>query len=131
MVFEDFALAGDAAASHVHIGLNVCGRTACPQDYAKAAEWYQKAAQMGNGDAMNNLGCLYASGQGVAADAFKAREWYRKAAEAGSAEGSQNLKGLTSIDTSIQSADRLFRALLWVFLLPAATISFVATSGFR
>jgi hypothetical protein len=86
---------------------------------------------------MANLAYLCEHGLGVAKDSVeacawyrKAREWYQKAAEAGNAEGSQNLKRLTSIDTSIQSADRLFRALLWVFLLPAATILFVATGRY-
>ena len=43
----------------------------------------QKAADAGNSDAMNNLGTLYAHGQGVAQDYGKAREWYQKAADAG------------------------------------------------
>ena len=37
-----------------HLGLGVA------QDYAKAREWYEKAAANGNAIAMNNLGTLYA-----------------------------------------------------------------------
>ena len=50
------------------------------QDYAKAREWYEKAADKGDADAMFNLGLLYDNGQGVAQDYAKAREWYEKAA---------------------------------------------------
>ena len=41
------------------------------QDYAKAREWYEKAADKGTADAMNNLGQLYANGWGVAQDYAK------------------------------------------------------------
>ena len=50
------------------------------QDYAKAREWYEKAAAKDDAQAMATLGWLYANGQGVAQDYAKAREWYEKAA---------------------------------------------------
>ena len=43
------------------------------QDFEKALESLQKAADAGIADAMNNLGLLYRSGQGVAQDFGKAR----------------------------------------------------------
>ena len=49
-------------------------------DYAKAREWYEKAADMGDAYAMYNLGALYQDGQGVAQDYAKARELFEKAA---------------------------------------------------
>src|SRR5262245_32438812 len=63
------------------------------QDYAKAQEWYEKAAAAGDAGAMNSLGFLYASGQGAAQDYAKAREWYEKAAAAGDA-GAMNSLGI-------------------------------------
>ena len=54
-----------------------------PQDYAKAREWYEKAAAKGDATAMINIGLLYDNGQGVAQDYVKAREWYEKAAAKG------------------------------------------------
>ena len=51
------------------------------QDYAKAREWYEKAADKGDASAMAALGVLYHNGQGVAQDYAKAREWYEKAAD--------------------------------------------------
>jgi TPR repeat protein len=58
---------------------NGCG---VAQDYVKAREWYQRAADAGNIDAMINLGRLYLDGKGVPKDYGKAREWYQKAADA-------------------------------------------------
>ena len=64
------------------------------QDYAKAREWSEKAADKGNAIAISNLGVLYESGQGVAQDYAKAREWYEKAAAKGDAIAMSNLGGL-------------------------------------
>jgi TPR repeat protein len=61
------------------------------QDYAKAFEWYVKAADKGDASAMSNLGLSYANGQGVAQDYAKAREWYEKAAAKGDASAMHNL----------------------------------------
>jgi len=53
------------------------------KDYAKAIELWRKAADMGNGWAMNNLGVCYRDGTGVPKDDAKKIEWYKKAAEQG------------------------------------------------
>ena len=71
----------------------------CPYpDYAKAMEWYRKAAEQGhvgaqiwyqrsakggNTDAQYELGYMYHNGIGVSKDYAKAAEWYRKAAKGG------------------------------------------------
>ena len=55
------------------------------EDYAKAHEWYEKAADKGYPPAMTGLGLLYENGHGVAQDYAKAREWYEKAADKGKA----------------------------------------------
>jgi len=61
------------------------------QDYDMARQWYQKAANAGNTDAMYNLGLLYRDGQGVAQDYDKACEWFQKAADAGDADAKEAL----------------------------------------
>jgi hypothetical protein len=50
-------------------------------DYAKAAEWYEKAAAQGYSPAQNSLGFLYEKGLGVTADAEVALNWYRRSAD--------------------------------------------------
>ena len=62
-----------------------------PQDFAKAAELYQKAAEAGNTNATYYLGLLYANGQGVPQDYAKAAELYQKAADAGYPDAMNNL----------------------------------------
>lgn len=50
------------------------------QDYDKAFELYEKAAQQGNAEAQHNLGAMYYSGESVHQDYIKARQWLEKAA---------------------------------------------------
>ena len=51
------------------------------QDYAKAREWFEKAADKGDAVAMGMTRQALPNGQGVAQDYAKAREWYEKAAD--------------------------------------------------
>ena len=44
------------------------------QDYNKAMEWYQKAAELGNAAGMNAIGLMYRSGYGISKDYDKAME---------------------------------------------------------
>jgi TPR repeat protein len=53
------------------------------QDYAKAREWFEKAADKDSAESMHDLGWLYEHGKGVAQDYAKAREWFEKAADKG------------------------------------------------
>src|SRR5271154_3169090 len=53
------------------------------QDYAQAATWFRKAADLGNPVAQVNLGNLYVEGKGMPRDYSQAAEWYRKAADQG------------------------------------------------
>ena len=55
-------------------------------DYAKAFEFFIKAASMGQPDACLYLGKMYANGLGVERDYEEARKWYHKADEFGFTE---------------------------------------------
>lgn len=59
--------------------------------YYEAAEWFQKAAELGNAQAQNNLGILYKYGTGVDRDIAKAAYWFAKAAEQGYDHAISNL----------------------------------------
>jgi TPR repeat protein len=81
IVFEEpLAAAMNDLGSLYHNGQGV------PQDYAKAREWYEKAAAKDFALAMYNLGVLYENGYGVAQDYAKAREWFEKGAAQGNAQ---------------------------------------------
>ncbi len=54
-----------------------------PQDYAKALQWYRKAAEQENAKAQFFLGLMYGNGLGVPQDYARAVGWWRKAAEHG------------------------------------------------
>jgi hypothetical protein len=56
--------------------------------------WYRSAAEKGDAASQNNLGVLYATGQGVKRDAAEALRWYRRAAAQGHALARHNLEGL-------------------------------------
>ena len=64
-----------------------------PEDDAKAAAWYEKAAEQGDADAQYLLGRMYHNGEGVPVDMCRAVAWFRKAAEQGLADA-QYLFGL-------------------------------------
>lgn len=66
------------------------------QDYAKAMEWYRKAADQGFADAEARVGYLYRNGLGVSRDIDQARVWYQKAADQGSVIAKDALKRLQS-----------------------------------
>ena len=55
------------------------------QDYAKAREWYEKAAAQGLAISQYGLGVLHDNGLGVVQDYATARVWYEKAAAQGDA----------------------------------------------
>jgi TPR repeat protein len=67
------------------------GRQYQYHDPKQAAEWYRKAADAGNANAMTALGWLYDNGMGVEKDLKQAADWYRKGADAGNALGMNNL----------------------------------------
>ena len=70
-------IAQDAIGSMYALGLGA------PQDYARAAFWYRKAADRGYAHAQLDLAHLYQLGFGVPRDDGQAAFWYRKAAEQG------------------------------------------------
>ena len=69
---------GDAEAVY---GLGIMAIFA--EELKEAVKWFRKAAEMGNADAMFQLGIAHASGRGVIQDFKEAGKWFRKAAELG------------------------------------------------
>jgi TIR domain/Sel1 repeat len=96
-LFETGAKLGDPG-SMKNLGRFYAYGHGVPQDYAKAREWYEKAAAETaidvsdyHAQAMYSLGVLYHNGSGVPQDYAKAREWYEKAAAKGDAYAMANL----------------------------------------
>ena len=75
-----------------------------PQDFVRARMLYLEAAELGNIDALINLGFLYFAGQGVEADFVKAREFYEIAAKRGSDDAVKNLRMMDARGLGILAA---------------------------
>jgi TPR repeat protein len=71
------------------------------QDYAKAIEWYTKAAQGGNRQAAFNLGMMYKNGDGVPADMTVARRWFTRASDAGDTRATVELANMSYMGRSV------------------------------
>lgn len=52
-------------------------------NYAEAMKWYRKAAELGDAEAMAEIGSLYELGRGVEKDYLEAMAWYRRAMDLG------------------------------------------------
>ena len=74
------------------------------QDYAAAAQWYLKAAQLDHPLAQFNLAQMYAKGQGVERNDQEALVWMRKAADQGDA-GAQFELGSRNHRFSVRPSD--------------------------
>ena len=62
-----------------------------PQDYAKALEFYHRAAELGYSKSYCNVGYAYSNGYGVEVDKEKANHYYELAAMGGDEEARHNL----------------------------------------
>ena len=98
-VFQTGANYGDVI-SMANLGQMYAKSLGVARDYAKAREWYEKAAANGHVGAMTSLGLLYVNGQGVARDYAKAREWYEKAAEKGDENAMARLEQLPIMEAA-------------------------------
>lgn len=65
------------------------------RDLAKAAEWYDKAIDLGDRVSMYRLGQMYEMGEGVVKDKIKAQELYKKAADLDYAPAKAALKKMS------------------------------------
>ncbi|NJM28978.1 MAG: hypothetical protein HC855_01515, partial [Rhizobiales bacterium] len=83
------AASGDATAQFVIATRYLDGKDA-PQDYTKAAHWYQKSAGAGLPPAQYRLATLFERGKGVPLDIAAAAVWYERAAERGNVKAMHN-----------------------------------------
>lgn len=88
---EEQALNGLPEAQHDLGAIYVAGHAGVPQDYKKAAYWFEKAANQNIANAAYNLGVLHHQGLGMPADIKEALVWYEKAAKLGHPEAQYNL----------------------------------------
>jgi len=80
-----------AAAVNMMGGHYERGEHGLPQDYTKAREFWQRAAELGYAGAYNNIGACYNNGEGVEVDKKKAIHYYELAAMKGNVVARHNL----------------------------------------
>ncbi len=100
---RDAVLAGSPAAQY-DLAQQLFEGRALPQDQAKAAFWFARAASAGYAPAEFRLGALYQKGVGVERDPGAAKRWYLAAAEAGNARAAHNL-GVMNAEPVGEKAD--------------------------
>ena len=91
------ALQGDAVAQEEH-ARNLFNGTGTPVNKVEAVQWYRRAAEQGNLDAMTTLAVIYEDGDGVPVNMSEAIRLYSAAAERGDTSaqyflGNKYLKG--------------------------------------
>src|SRR5262245_4715851 len=84
------AAKGDPAAEF-EVAIRLAEGRGTPQNFAAAAEWFERAAKQGLPPAQFRLGGLYEKGMGVKKDLDAARRLYLAAAQAGNAKAMYNL----------------------------------------
>ena len=67
------------------------------KNFIKAVEWYTKAAEKGNSDAMYNLGLCFHHGRGVEKNLARALEWYTKSRDAGDADAQDCIDAVNAL----------------------------------
>jgi len=77
---RSLAETADNAYAQYYLGMMYLNGQGVDQDYAKASEWFRKAAEHHIPQAQYKLGTLYFNGQGVPRDFERAYAWYRVAA---------------------------------------------------
>jgi TPR repeat protein len=81
----------DNPLAQTNLGLMFRRGVGVEQNYNKAVEWLNKAANQNDVKAQKILGAMYFNGEGVACDYHKAIEWYTKSAMQGDAVAQNNL----------------------------------------
>jgi hypothetical protein len=88
------------------------------QDDTIAADWYRKAAVLGNLEAEIRIAECYRDGKGVTRDMAQAADWYRKAAEQGDPAAQATLGLLYSVGQGVGRDD--VEAFFWLDLAASA-----------
>ena len=102
--WEPLAAAGHRDAEF-NLGLLYENGLGVPADPAKAAYWYEKAAEQNDAVAAAYLAEMHAKGLGLPADDVKALEWYRRAAELGHPASQYNVGLFYAFGRGVEPSD--------------------------
>ena len=94
-LFKAAAEAGNVGAMHNYATL-IAGT---PGREAEAANWYQRAAELGLVEAQFNIATMYESGDGVSPSLHRALFWYKLAAASGDTDAASAVADLSGSDS--------------------------------
>lgn len=89
-----------------------------PKNYAKAIDWYTKAADNGNVEAQNELGFLYFLGKGVEQDIDKGGAYFLMAARGGLPVAQYNVGIMYATGRGVEGVD-IGKAYAWLNIAAA------------
>ncbi|EGB07290.1 hypothetical protein AURANDRAFT_64980 [Aureococcus anophagefferens] len=105
--FRYFALAADQGYTYAESNLGLC-RLGVVKSDKKAAKIWMRAVELGDVDAMVELGELYYAGLGVKLDKKKAERLYRAAADRGDALAQSNIGAFLHSEKKLEEAFRYY-----------------------
>ena len=79
----------------------------------RGLKWYRLAADQGDADAQNNLGVMYANGEGVPQDYVRAHMWFNLSAAQGNQDAAENRDSIAKRMTPAQIAEAQKLAREW------------------
>ena len=100
---RSFARAGNAAAQF-DLGQAYYDGQGVPQNYAKAAEWYRKAAMQRYAVAQGKLGAMYYDGHGVPQNYTSALKWLILAKAGGSKTDANLMHDVDNLMRAVEQA---------------------------
>lgn len=111
---ERLAAAGDGKAAYVLGDIHDQGQNGVARDLARALSWYRRGEDLGDGDALNNLGSMHHHGDLLEQDLVAARRYYERGAAAGCGVAMGNLGRLyLAGEGGLRRSPRRARRLLW------------------
>ena len=108
-----FYYCNDADAAHETALIYEYGRYDIEVDVVAAAQWFEKAADHGNVEAMTELGLCYELGCGVEQSDEQALDWYTKAANLGHATAKFSVGEIFEEARGVPQSDE--EACLWYY----------------
>ena len=107
------AIQNNEPAALFELGKLYTDGTSVGKDLAKAAQWYERSAELGFAPAQYIIGNFNEKGLGIEKNAAVAAEWYEQAAKGGNIIAMHNLAVLTATPNALSAEPDMTAAFKW------------------